>query len=177
LPPAPLRVSAISPVGRVALVLDPLPDDYRSYSFTLSTHPIPGASEQSRGQRQGQEVGHAKPADSEERASGQTSCPEDTRPTLLPGHRPFLPAQWRRRASHTPLRRRCACCTGLTRYCFRSCLLSKDFEQIRRLLTRNPFPLESPGALGILRSLVPSFPFALLSTLRVGFSNAQTLCR
>jgi hypothetical protein len=53
--------------------------------------------------------------------------------------------------------------------------MSKDNEQVRRLLTRNPFPLESPGVLGILRSLVPSFPFALLSTLRVGFSNAQTL--
>ena len=43
------------------------------------------------------------------------------------------------------------------------------------VVTKNPFPLESPGVLGILRSLVPSFPFALLSTLRVGFSNAQAL--
>jgi hypothetical protein len=35
--------------------------------------------------------------------------------------------------------------------------------------TADPFPLETPGALGY--SPLFSFPFALLSTLRVGFNT------
>ena len=38
-------------------------------------------------------------------------------------------------------------------------------ERTRRLLTTDPIPLKSPGALGY--SPLFSFPFALLSTLRV----------
>src|SRR5215218_9212924 len=47
------------------------------------------------GQRRGQEVGRAERAESEERTSWPTSCPQDTRPTLWPVYRPFLPALFR----------------------------------------------------------------------------------
>jgi hypothetical protein len=82
---------------------------------------------------------------------------EGPRPTLLPGQRPFLPAERSVPASLACGLPGCAWCTGLTRYCFRSDELSKDPERVRRLLTRNPFPLESPGVLGyspLSRSLV-----------------------
>src|SRR5687768_3271568 len=49
------------------------------------------ASEHQWGHRQGQEVGRAERAEKEERLARPTSCPQDTRPTLWPGHRPLPP--------------------------------------------------------------------------------------
>ena len=81
--------------------------------------------------------------------SGPTSCPEGPRPTLLPGHRPFLPAV--RAVSVSPLRGLCR-----LRLVYRpeAVVLPQPpgllnfLERTHRLLTGNLFPLESPGALG-----------------------------
>src|SRR4051794_24576531 len=54
---------------------------------TLSTR----KSERQWEQRQGQEVGRAERAEREERPARPTSCPQDTRPTLWPAHRPLPP--------------------------------------------------------------------------------------
>jgi hypothetical protein len=108
------------PVGRVALLVTPPPLNpafTRTLSLpTLSTR----ASEHQWGRQQGQEVGRAERAEKEERLARPTSCPQDTRPTLWPGHRPFLPVMRGRRPAKLSVHRRCAWCTALRRYTYRS---------------------------------------------------------
>src|SRR5215218_42292 len=65
---------------------------------TLSTR----QSERQWGHRQGQEVGRAERAEKEERLTRPTSCPQDTRPTLWPGHRP-LPSSHARPQAGLPV--------------------------------------------------------------------------
>jgi hypothetical protein len=154
------------PVGRVALLVTPPPLNpaiTRTLSLpTLSTR----TSEHQWGRRQGQEVGRAERAEREERPARPTSCPQDTRPTLCTVYRPFLPALFGRRSNHI-------CGAPSVRFVYRpeavrlAQLLGmiNNSERTRRLLTTDPIPLQSPGALGY--SPLFSFPFALLSTLRV----------
>ena len=76
-------------------------------------------SERQWGHRQGQEVSRAERAEREERPARLTSCPQDTRPTLWPGHRPFLPVMRGRRPAKLSVHHRCAWCTALKRYAHR----------------------------------------------------------
>ena len=136
------------------------PNDYRSYSFTSLPHPLNQEHQRVAGptQRTG---GRPREACGEGGTTvGANLLPGGPRPTLSPGHRPFLPAERSSSAATLPCAERCACCTGLKRYFFRSGELSKDNERVRRLLTRNPFPYDpwgfgySPVAFRIL-SLLP----------------------
>ena len=108
------------PVGRVALLVTPPPLNpaiTRTLSLpTLSTR----TSEHQWGHRQGQEVSRAERAEREERPARLTSCPQDTRPTLWPASRPFLPVMRGRSPATLSVHRRCASCTALKRYAWRS---------------------------------------------------------
>jgi hypothetical protein len=73
-------------------------------------------SEHQWGHRQGQEVGRAERAEKEERLARPTSCPQDTRPTLWPGHRPFLPVMRGRKPAKLSSTTGAAWSTGLSRY-------------------------------------------------------------
>src|SRR3954464_12076023 len=83
---------------------------------TLSTR----KSEHQWGHRQGQEVGRAERAEKEERLARPTSCPQDTRPPLWPGHRPFLPVMRSRRLAKLSITEGDVWSTGLNRYTNRS---------------------------------------------------------
>src|SRR4051812_17315622 len=76
-------------------------------------------SEHQWGRRQGQEVGRAERAEKEERLARPTSSPQATRPTVWPGHRPFLPVMRSRRLASFAARQRRAWSTGLNRYAYR----------------------------------------------------------
>src|SRR4051794_12804572 len=68
------------------------------------------------GLRQGQEVSRAELAEREVRPPGLTSCPQDTRPTLWPGHRPFLPVMRSCRLAKLSITVGDVRSTGLNRY-------------------------------------------------------------
>src|SRR3954468_5378883 len=102
---------------------------------TLSTR----ASEHQWGHRQGQEVSRAELAEREERPARLTSCPQDTRPTFWPGHRPFLPVMRSRRLAKLSVRRRCASCTGQIRYTIRSPKLIYIRVRGRDVLTKTEY--------------------------------------
>ena len=105
-----------TPVGRVALSVTP-PPLHPAFTRTLSLPTLSTrTSEHQWGRRQGQEVSRAERAEREERPARLTSCPQDTRPTLWPGHRPFLPVMRGRRPAKLSVHRRCARCTALRRY-------------------------------------------------------------
>jgi hypothetical protein len=104
LPPALLRASAISPVGRVALMLDPprcTPQLLVHFFFSHLTRSVrvfvgPTARTGGRPREACGEGGTTV---------GANLLPEGPRPTLLPGHRPFLPAERSSSAATLP-------CTG-----------------------------------------------------------------
>src|SRR4051794_23871847 len=138
---------------------------------TLSTR----KSERQWGQRQGQEVGRAERAEKEERLARPTSCPQDTRPTLWPGNRPFpqscAAAGWphSRRVSGAP---RLPARTGTPTA---EPGMVNNGERTRRLLTTDPIPLESPGALGYSPSLrfSPSLRSPIYAARRVFLSRSD----
>jgi hypothetical protein len=148
---APFDASASTPRGASGLGGGPTPDDPRSCSITFPTHPLTRKSERQWGHRQGQEVSRAERAEREERPARLTSCPQDTRPT---------PLAWSQALSSQS-------CAAADRPSFEGppraadvpewsgtspagLLMINNGERTCRLLIRNPFPLESPGALGIL---------------------------
>jgi hypothetical protein len=104
------------PCGRVALAVTPPPLHPASTRTLFLPTLLTRKSEHQWGHRQGQEVSRAERAEREERPARLTSCPQDTRPTLWPGHRPFLPIMRGRRPAKLSVHRRCAWCTALRRY-------------------------------------------------------------
>jgi hypothetical protein len=58
----------------------------------------------------------AERAEREERPARPTSCPQDTRPTLWPGHRPLPPNHARPQAGLSVARPLVRLCTALKRY-------------------------------------------------------------
>ena len=149
-----------SPVGRVsAPVSPPLRNFFTRLLFFPPLHML--CMSGFWGQRRGQEVGRAERAESEERTSRPTSCPQDTRPTLWPGHRP-LPSSHARpqagqtygapsvRLSYRPDAVHLAQGLGMI----------NNSERGRRLLITNPIPLNPLGLWAILPFLIRLLAFS-----------------
>ena len=99
-------------------------------------------------------------AESEERTSRPTSCPQDTRPTLWPGHRPLSSSHARPQAGQT-----CGQLTGRLVYRLEASHLPSalgminNSERTRRLLTTTPIPLNPLGLWAILPLLIRVLAF------------------
>jgi hypothetical protein len=123
---------AHSPWGRVASS-STRPHEQPSYSNTKQPHPpLSSVRVCLAGRRRGQEVGHAERAERELATGAADLLSEGHSPPLCAGTALFLPA--------TGPRRRCGCCTGLSRYASRRDLASKNPAQrlVVQLLTPSP---------------------------------------
>jgi hypothetical protein len=173
---APFDASASTPRGASGLVGDPTPDEPRIYSNTLFTHPLNQDIRASVGSptRTGSRPRGA-------RGEGGTTGAADL---LSAGHSPH-PLAWSQALPPSHARPQAGQAVGApkVRLVYRPEAVHlaqgrgmiNNSERTRRLLTTNPIPLESPGALGY--SPLFSFPFAFLSTLRVVSFKRVSDCR
>jgi hypothetical protein len=152
------------PGGASGLGGVPTPDAHHSYSITLLPHPSQPGSQSVCG---GAAKDRKSAARSVRRGRNDRRGRPPVRRTLAPPFGlvtgPFLPIMRGRRPASCAPRQRGACCIALMRYTSRHAPGCGNGVFEHRFSTTNPFPLESPGALGY--SPLSSFSHSLRSPI------------